>query len=223
METLLFFLQILPYLIGGVIITLELTVLSFIIGFILGILIAAARVIGPNPLPALSKLYIEIFRGTPLLIQLLFIYFGLPQIGIKLNPFTASVIAIGLNSGAYQAEILRTAIKSIPEEQYMSASSLNLTIIQTYRYIVLPQSLRIAIPALVNEIVALIKYSSLASVIGLSELTRRGEYMVAYTFKALEVYFIVAILYLALCLLVSQLSSYIERKYSIPGYRRAII
>jgi polar amino acid transport system permease protein len=91
------------------------------------------------------------------------------------------------------------------------------------RFIVLPQSLRIAVPALVNEVVALIKYSSLASVIGLAELTRRGEYMVATTFRALEVYFLVAILYLVLCLSVSQLSAYIERKYSIPGYRRAVI
>lgn len=215
-------LQILPYLMEGIPVTMQLTLLSFALGLALGAVLAAARVFGSKPLSVFSRSYIEFFRGTPLLVQIFFIYFGLPAIGIRLDAFTASVIAIGFNSAAYQAEILRSAIKSIPEEQYLAAESLGMTTVQTYRFIVFPQAIRVATPALVNEFVALIKYTSLASIIGVAELFRRTEYMVSYTFMP-EIYLLAAAIYLAICLPTSQFSKMLETRYAIPGYKRALV
>ncbi|MEM0481906.1 MAG: amino acid ABC transporter permease [Nitrososphaerota archaeon] len=217
-----FLLQILPYLMEGIPVTMQLTLLSFALGLALGAVLAAARVFGSKPLSVFSRSYIEFFRGTPLLVQIFFIYFGLPAIGIRLDAFTASVIAIGFNSAAYQAEILRSAIKSIPEEQYLAAESLGMTTVQTYRFIVFPQAIRVATPALVNEFVALIKYTSLASIIGVAELFRRTEYMVSYTFMP-EIYLLAAAIYLAICLPTSQFSKMLETRYAIPGYKRALV
>ncbi len=214
--------QILPYLLEGIPVTMQLTLLSFALGLALGAVLAAARVFGSKPLSIISRSYIEFFRGTPLLVQIFFIYFGLPTVGIRLDAFTASVIAIGLNSAAYQAEILRSAIKGIPEEQYLAAESLGMTTVQTYRFIIFPQAIRVATPALVNEFVALIKYTSLASIIGVAELFRRTEYMVSYTFMP-EIYLLAAAIYLAICLPTSQFSKMLETRYAIPGYKRALV
>jgi len=155
-----------------------------------------------------------------MLVQLLLIYFGLPSIGIKFDPVTASIITFGLNSAAYQSEILRSSLKSIPESQFLSGESLGMSSLQIYRYIILPQAVRVAVPALVNEFVTLIKESSIASIIGVVELTRRGEYLVATTFRALEVYIAVAIIYFVICFFVSQSTRLLERKFRIPGYER---
>ncbi|MEM3037522.1 MAG: amino acid ABC transporter permease [Nitrososphaerota archaeon] len=217
-----FLFEILPYLAEGIPVTMELTLLSFALGLALGAILAAARVFGSKPLSVVARSYIEFFRGTPLLVQIFFIYFSLPAIGIKLDAFAASIIAIGLNSASYQAEILRSAIKSIPEEQYLSAESLGMTTVQTYRFIIFPQAIRVATPALVNEFVALIKYTSLASIIGVAELFRRTEYMVSYTFMP-EIYLLSAVIYLAICLPTSQFSKMLESRYAIPGYRRALV
>ncbi|RLF15751.1 MAG: amino acid ABC transporter permease [Thermoprotei archaeon] len=212
--------NLIPYLAEGLLMTLQISVLSFFFGLCLATLLTLMRVFGNLPLRTISRAYIEAFRGTPVLVQLLLIYFGLPSIGIKFDPVTAAIITLSLNSAAYQAEILRSSIKAIPETQYLSAESLGMSTFQIYRYVILPQALRTAVPALVNEMVALVKESSLASVIGVVELTRRGEYMVAYTFRALEVYIAVALVYLVVCLALSQLSKVIEAKFRIPGYER---
>jgi len=217
-----FLFEVIPYILEGIPVTLQLTVYSFVLGLALGALLAAARVLARGPLSAISRVYIEFFRGTPLLVQIFFVYFGLPAIGIKLDAFTASVLAIGFNSAAYQAEILRAAIKGIPEEQFLSAESLGMTTGQMYRFIVFPQAIRIATPALVNEFVALVKYTSLASIIGVAELFRKAEYMVAFTFRP-EIYLLAAAIYLAICIPTSQVSKMLEAKYAIPGYRRALV
>ncbi len=217
---LFFIMNLIPYLAEGLLMTLQISVLSFFFGLCLATLLTLMRVFGNLPLRTISRAYIEAFRGTPVLVQLLLIYFGLPSIGIKFDPVTAAIITLSLNSAAYQAEILRSSIKAIPETQYLSAESLGMSTFQIYRYVILPQALRTAVPALVNEMVALVKESSLASVIGVVELTRRGEYMVAYTFRALEVYIAVALVYLVVCLALSQLSKVIEAKFRIPGYER---
>lgn len=218
MEPVLFILNIIPILMQGLAMTLQISVVSFIAGFALAVVLAPAATLAPSPLPLIARGYIEAFRGTPLLVQLLLIYFGLPAIGVKLDAYTACVLAIGLNSAAYQAEILRGAMKSIPQTQVLSAESLGFNMAQTYRHVILPQALRFATPPLVNEFVVLVKESSLASVIGVVELTRRGEYLVAYTFRALEVYIAVALIYLAVCGLAAQATRLLERKFRIPGY-----
>lgn len=222
MEWAFFIISIIPDLIKGLLTTLEISVTSFIMGLALAVMLAPARIFAPRPISLIARGYIELLRGTPLLVQLLLIYFGLPSVGIKLDAYTACILAIGLNSAAYQAEILRGAMKSIPETQFLAAESLGMSTAQAYRYVVLPQALRVAIPALVNEFVTLIKESSLASVIGVVELTRRGEYLVAYTFRALEVYVAVALIYFVVCTLASQATRILEKKLMIPGYERGV-
>lgn len=217
-----FILSILPDLAGGLWVTLEISLTSFALGMALAVVLLPLRVFTPPPFSSLARGYVELFRGTPLLVQLLLIYFGLPSLGVRLDAYAACVLAIGLNSAAYQCEILRSALKGIPELQFLSAESLGFSTLQTYRYVVLPQALRIAVPALLNEVVTLVKESSLASVIGVVELTRRGEYLVAYTFRALEVYVGVALIYLAVCSLASQGARFLESKFRIPGYGREV-
>ena len=219
-EPLSFILSIIPDLARGLWTTLQISLSSFALGMALAVVLLPLRVFAPLPISAIARGYVELFRGTPLLVQLLLIYFGLPSLGIKLDAYTACVLAIGLNSAAYQCEILRSAVKGIPEIQFLAAESLGFSTAQTYRYVVLPQALRVAVPALVNELVTLIKESSLASVLGVVELTRRGEYLVAYTFRALEVYTAVALIYLAVCSLASQAARHLEAKFRIPGYER---
>lgn len=210
-----FLVEYLPFISVGILNTMQLSVISFAMGLAIGTLLMALTLTPARPF---TRLYIEPIRGTPLLVQLFVLYFGLPSIGIKLDAFTASILALGLNSGAYQAEIFRSAVKSIPDVQILSAESLGFSQMQTFRHVVLPQALRISIPSLVNEFVTVIKESSLAAVIGIVELTRRGQYVAAYTYRAFEAYLIVALLYFVLCYLFSHGSRILEQKLRIPGY-----
>jgi polar amino acid transport system permease protein len=192
--------------------------LGFILGFILGITLAILRLSNDKILSLISSSYIDLIRGTPLLVQILIIYFGLPSLGIYFDPITAGILAIGLNSGAYQAEIIRSGIKSIPKENIESAQSLGLTEFKIYKFIILPLAIRNVIPALTNELITLIKDSSLVSVIGVAELTRRGEYIIAWTFRPFEVYLLVAMIYFVICYFLSKLSFKLEKKLAIPGF-----
>ena len=207
-------------LIEGLSRTLVLTITSFLLGFIISMVLTTLRFAGGAPLALLSELYINFFRGTPLLVQLLLIFFGLPSIGLRLDAFTASIIAIGMNSGAYQAEIVRVAVKGIPEEQLLVARSMGLSEGSILRHVVLPQAVRNAIPGFTNEIVILLKQSSLASVIGVMELTRVGEYMTSATFRALEAYLLVALVYLAVSYVFFKLLRRTEKTLAIPGFER---
>lgn len=204
----------------GLEMTLVITILSFTLGFAISMTLSFVRFLAPQPVRAIAEAYIAFFRGTPLLVQILMLYFGLPSVGIRLDAFTAATLAIGLNSGAYQAEILRSTIKGIHEEQLLVAKSLGLSDTQTMRYVVLPQAIRNAIPALTNEFVILLKESALASVIGVMELTRVGEYMTAATFRALEAYMLVALIYLGVSYLFMKTARRAERALAIPGFER---
>jgi len=219
MDSVFFIVRTLFFLLQGLWNTLYISSTAFVIGFFLAITMTPLRTFAKEITEPFIAAYIEVFRGTPLLVQLLFIYFGLPALGVKLDPVTAGIVALGLNSAAYQAEIFRSALKAIPEEQVLAAESLGMSTLQTYRYVVLPQAFRVAIPSLINEAVTLIKDSSLASVIGVVELTRRGEYLVAITFKPLEVFLAVALVYFIICYTISKTSKVFEKKLKIPGYR----
>ena len=221
LEIINFIFSIIPYLLEGLVLTLEIGFLSFALGFIIGIITGICRVSNNKFLKFVSTVYVEVIRGTPLLVQILFTYFGLPFIGIKLPPLLTGILVIGINSGAYQAEIVRAGIQSIPSGQLEAAKALGMNYFQIMRYVILPQALRNIIPALVNELVTLIKDSSLVSVIGEPELTRRGEYIVSRTFRPFEVFSTVAILYLIVCFLTSKISRLIEKKVRIPGYIKA--
>jgi polar amino acid transport system permease protein len=168
--------------------------------------------------------YAEAFQDTPLLVQIFIIYFGiggyLKSYGIDIDPFTAGVIALGLNGAAY-----RSAVQAIPLKQYLTAEAYALTKTQTFRHIILPQALRIAIPALMNELVLLIKDSSLVAVgVTPPDIFRRADYYSASKFAYFEAYLAVTTVYFALYYAMVKLSHFIERKYAIPGYlRRGII
>ncbi|RLE55659.1 MAG: amino acid ABC transporter permease [Thermoprotei archaeon] len=222
MNTLQLFTQVFPYLVKGANYTLLISLSGFGIGFVIGTVLTMCRLLGSRLVSAIASAYIEFFRGTPLLVQLLFIYFGLPSIGIKLNPLSACIIALGLNSGAYQAEILRSVLQALPRDQLEASLVDGLSRYQAYMKVLVPQALRNAIPALMNEVVTLIKETSLASIIGVPELTRRAEYMVAWTFRALEIYAMTALIYLLICYTLVKLSHIVEKRYVLPGYLRKV-
>nr|WP_297457687.1 amino acid ABC transporter permease [uncultured Halomonas sp.] len=193
-----------PFLLEGIPWTLLISFGGLAIGFVIGIVFGLLRI---NPIrllrwPAIA--YIEIFRGTPVLVQVLFIFYGLPQIlGGPINALTAGIAAIALNSGAYISEIVRGGVQSIEKGQREAGLSLGLSRGQSFRYIIWPQALRRMIPALGNQGIVSIKDTSLFSVIGVGELVRQGQIYIATTFTALEVYFMVALLYLVITLSLS--------------------
>ncbi|MGC8994142.1 MAG: amino acid ABC transporter permease [Pyrobaculum sp.] len=224
------YLEALQYVVLGIPTTMSLALLSFVIGLVLGSMLLLVRFFLPKPLPWLASAYVEAFRGTPLLVQIFIVYFGvggyLKSYGINIDPFTAGVIALGLNSAAYQAEIFRSAVQAIPMEQYLTAEAYAFTKTQTFRHIIMPQALRIALPALMNELVLLIKDSSLVAVIGVTppDIFRRADYYSASKFAYFEAYMAAATIYFVICYTMVKISHLIERKYAIPGYlRRGII
>lgn len=201
----------------GLQITLLLTFISLACGFALGIILALARVYGVKPISWLSSGYIEIIRGTPLLVQLFIFYYGLSSIGFKIDPITAALLGLSLNSAAYQAEYIRGSIQSIPSGQMIAARTLGMNKISSIRSIILPQALRISIPAWSNELIYLLKYSSLAYIIRVVELTAAGKFIAAETFRHIEVFLMIALIYVALTIVFTEILDRFEEKISIPG------
>ena len=206
-----------PLLLEGIKNTLLLTIVSFTIGFVLGLPTAVTRVYAPRPLRWLAAIYVELIRGTPMIVQLFLVYFALPQLGITLDPLTAAFLGMGINSGAYQAEYFRSAIGAVSRGQWEAALSIGMTKMQTIRYVVLPQALRTVIPAWTNELVYLLKYSSIAYFITVMELVYAGKIIGTRTFKYLEVYVIISIIYLVFAILFMKISRKIEEHVAIPG------
>ncbi|HKJ95837.1 MAG TPA: amino acid ABC transporter permease [Gammaproteobacteria bacterium] len=202
-----------PYLLKGVPYTLLISFGGLAIGFVIGIFFGLLSI---NPLrvfrwPGVS--YIEIFRGTPVLVQVLFIFYGLPQVlGGPINALTAGIAAIALNSGAYISEIVRGAVQSIDRGQREAGVSLGLSRSQTFWYVIWPQAFRRMIPPLGNQAIVSIKDTSLFSVIGVGELVRQGQVYIATTFTALEVYLMVAVMYLIITLSLSFCLRLLERR-----------
>jgi polar amino acid transport system permease protein len=207
----------LPNLLDGLYITLILTFISLLVGLILGIGLALGRVYGNKIISAICIGYIEIIRGTPLLVQLFIIYFGLPSVGIILSPIDAALIGLSLNSGAYQAEYLRGSIQSIPSGQMIAARTIGMNRLQSIKNIVLPQALRISIPAWSNELIYLLKYTSIVYIITVSELTAEGMFIAARTFKFIEIFAIIAVIYLVLTIIFTAIIEQFEKKLRIPG------
>ncbi|MAM57250.1 MAG: nickel transporter [Salinicola sp.] len=203
----------LPFLLKGLPYTLLISFAGLAIGFVIGIVFGLMR-IGPSRWirwPAV--VYVEVFRGTPVLVQVLFIFYGLPTLlGGPIDALTAGIAAIALNAGAYISEIVRGGVQSIERGQREAGLSLGLSAPQTFRYVIWPQALRRMIPALGNQGIVSIKDTSLFSVIGVGELVRQGQVYIANTFTALEVYFMIALLYLAITLSLSLALSLLERK-----------
>lgn len=205
-----------PALLAGAGLTVELAILSVSIGLVIGSLAGIARVSHSAAIKAIAAVYVDFIRGTPLLVQLFLVYFGLPSlIGRPVPPFAAAITAMSINSGAYIAEIVRAGIQSIDRGQTEAARSLGLTAGQSMRYVIFPQAIRRIIPPLGNEFIAMLKDSSLVSVIALEELLRKGQVVITRTFRPFEVYMVVAIIYLIMTLAISRLVSWSERKLRV--------
>ena len=206
-----------PPVLEGALVTLKLIALSIPLGLISGILIAVGRVYGNKLISSFCTIYTLFFRGTPLLVQLFILYFGFPSIGIFFSPFTAAVIGFILCSGAYHSEYIRGAIQSIKEGQMMAAEALGMTRANAILYIILPQALRRAIPGCSNEIIYLIKYSSLAFMVTCVELTGAGKIIASRYFAYTEVFLVVGAIYLLMVSVVTKTLNMLEKKLEIPG------
>lgn len=185
----------LPLLLDALVMTLFLGVTAFVIGCGIGLLVALARLFGARPLRLLAVAYVSVLRGTPLLVQLLLIYFGLPQFGIILEPVPAAVIALSLHAGAYLSENFRAGILAVDKGQWEAAYALGMPFPKAFRRVALPQAARIATPPVGSRFIALIKDTSLASVVTVVELTSVAESIGASTFRYLEMFVIVAVVY----------------------------
>ncbi|MDD3114995.1 MAG: amino acid ABC transporter permease [Anaerovibrio sp.] len=202
-----------PLLVVGAGITIQITAISVGLGLIIGMFVGIARISQVKLLRALAAVYIDFLRGTPLLVQIFLIYFALPVVlGQRVDPFLAAITACGINSGAYIAEIFRAGIQAIDAGQMEAGRSLGMTWPQTMRHIIVPQAFKNIIPPLGNEFIALLKDSSLVSVIGFEELTRRGQLIIARTYGSLEIWICVAIIYLVMTLTISRLVAYLEKR-----------
>ena len=207
--------QSLPQLlIGAIQFTVPLALLSFAIGLVLAFVAAMVRLFGPAPLVALVRFYIWLVRGTPLLVQLFVIFYGLPSVGVVLEPLTAALIGFSLNVGAYNAEVMRGAIESVPKGQWDAAYSLAMTRAQALRRTVLPQAARVAVPPLAKSFISLVKDTSLAAVITVPEVFQAAQRIASVTYEPLVLYVEAALLYLVLCAFLSSAQTRLERHFS---------
>jgi len=210
----------LPLLLSGALITIEITALAVGIGFFIGLCVGVARLSQVKLLKYMAIVYADTIRGTPLLIQIFLIYFALPMIiGRQIDPFAAAVVACSINSGAYVSEIFRAGIQAIDKGQMEAARSLGLSWWQAMRFVVLPQAFSKILPPLGNEFIAMLKDTSLVSVIGFEELTRRGQLIIAKTYGSFEIWSTVALIYLVMTVSISQLVAFLEKRNSIHDQR----
>lgn len=205
----------LPLLLAGASVTIEITAIAVGLGFIFGLITSVCRLSGVKILQVIAVCYVNIIRGTPMLVQIFLIYFALPMvIGERINPFVAAVAACSINSGAYVSEIFRAGIQSVDKGQMEAGRSLGLSWMQTMRYVILPQAFKHVIPPLGNEFISMTKETSLVSVIGFEELTRRGQLIIAKTYGSFEIWLTVAAIYLVMTLTIARLVSYLERRFA---------
>ena len=208
--------QAMPLLLTGAAVTVKITALSVFLGILIGLFVGIARISTYKIVHLAAAVYVDFLRGTPLLVQIFLVYFALPVLtGQRIDPFIAAIAACSINSSAYVAEIFRAGIQSIDAGQMEAGRSLGMTWTQTMRYIIVPQAARRVIPPLGNEFIALLKDSSLVSVIGFEELTRRGQLIIARTYASLEIWICVAIIYLVMTVSISRLVAWLERRYKI--------
>lgn len=214
-EFLELWIQSLPRLLRAAIeVTVPLSLISFAIALVIAVLVALVRLYGPVPLKALAWAYVQVFRGTPLVVQLFIVYFGLPSVGIALDAFPAAVVTLALNTGAYASEAVRASILSIPRGQFEAAQTLNLSRATTFRKVVAPQAMRIVLPPLANDFIDLVKGTSLVFAITLIDLFQVGRQIAGSTFEPMVMYTLVALIYLAMVSLLSLGQNVLEKKVS---------
>jgi polar amino acid transport system permease protein len=209
--------NIFPTLVQGTLVTLRIAVVSLLLGVVLGLPTGVARVYGPPWLQRLARGYITLFQGTPLLIQLFLVYYGLPDLGITFDRLTAAFITLGLNSGAYQAEYLRGALQSVGQEQMTAARAIGMSKWQAIRSIVLPQALRLVLPAWSNEVIAMLKNTAVVYVIAILDLMGQAKALNSDFFAPIPIYMTVAVFYIVLVGATYLLLRQLERRVQIPG------
>lgn len=210
--------RVMPTLNEGVVISVQLIIPSVALGLLFGILIGALRVYGGRGVQVTANAYAAIFRGTPLVCQLLFLYYGLPNIGIYLEPYGAAVLGFALCSAAYHSEYIRGGLLATRRGQHLAAQALGFSTLQSMLSIVVPQAVRRALPGCGNEIVYLIKYSSLAYIVTCMELTGHGKTLAAQTFRFSEVFLVVGVYYLVIVTIATFLLRKLEDRLRIPGF-----
>ncbi|MFT8322546.1 MAG: amino acid ABC transporter permease [Bacillus sp. (in: firmicutes)] len=212
-----FSMKYLPYLMQGALVTVKVAAISIILGSLLGIIIGMGRVSSISILCKISRFYIWVIRGTPLLLQLFAIHFALPTLNAALTfpPFVSAVIALTINSSAYIAEIARGAIESIHKGQMEAARSLGFNYRQSMHFIIIPQAFRRMLPPLGNECISLIKESSLVSTIALYDLLRTGQQIISSTYRYIEIFVLVGLIYLLLTTIMGYIVGKIEKSVSV--------
>ncbi|MGG3914794.1 amino acid ABC transporter permease [Rossellomorea vietnamensis] len=204
--------SLLPMLEGALYYSIPLTLISFALGMILAVLTALARLSNISILRGIARFYVSAIRGTPLLVQLFIIFYGLPTLGIKFDPFPSAIIAFSLNKGAYSSEIVRAAIQSIPKGQWEAGYSIGMTYSQALKRIILPQATRVSIPPLANSFISLVKDTSLASLILVTEMFRKAQEIAATNYEFLLMYMEAAVLYWIICFILSIIQGRIENR-----------
>lgn len=201
-----------PLLSAGLIFTVPLTLITFVLGIVLGLSVALARLYGPAPLVMLVRFYVWLIRGTPLLVQLYLIFYGLPSAGIVLDAFTAAVIGFTLNIGAYSSEIIRATLAAIPKGQWEAAYSIGMNWPQVMWRVILPQAARIAVPPLSNTFISLVKDTSLAAAVTVPELFQAAQRLASVTYEPLILYVETALIYLLFSSVLSTLQDKLEQR-----------
>ncbi|PLS05811.1 amino acid ABC transporter permease [Neobacillus cucumis] len=205
-----------PILLNGLKVTLYIFVIAIILGFIIGLVMALLRLAPIKILNWIAKIYVDAIRGTPFIVQLFFIYFGVNSLHlISLNSTTAGIITVAINAGAYFAEIIRAGIQSIDKGQTEAARSIGFTGAQTMRYVVLPQAFRRMLPTITNQSIISLKDTSLLSVIGIADLTQQGQIQASATFEAFKIWLAVGVIYFIIIYLLTLLANFVERRIQV--------
>lgn len=207
--------EMFPVLLKGSLLTIELTIISVVCGTLIGIITALLKLSKNKFMAGVAGFYTWIFRGTPMLLQLIAFYYVLPFLGVQLSPFLTAIIGLSLNSGAYMAEIIRGGILSVDKGQFEACKSLGFTYLDTMKRVILPQTFKIIIPSVGNEFITMLKDTSLVSTITMSEVMRKAQILSASTFRPMEAFFIAGCLYLLMTTIFTTVFSHYEKKLSV--------
>jgi cystine transport system permease protein len=207
-------------LLPGLRVTIPLTLISFVLSLIIGTITALVQFANIRFLKTLARFYIWVIRGTPLLIQLFVVFYGLPNVGIVIDPLPAAIIVFSINEGAYSAETIRGALESIPKGQIEAGYCCGLNFLQVMWHIVLPQAFRVAFPSLANSLIAMVKNTSLAANITVMEMFMVTQQIVARTYQALALYLELAFIYLMISTILTKLQTYLEGRFNERGIQR---
>lgn len=221
METEFFTNQLIPVLNRGLVMSIKLIIPSGLFGLMLGIVVGTLRVFGHPAVRRAANGFATVFRGTPLVVQLFLLYFGLPNLGIYLDAYTAAVVGFILCSSAYHSEYIRGSLLSIKKGQLLAAQSMGFSTFKTMLNIIVPQAVRRALPGCGNEIIYLIKYSSLAYIITCIELTGEGKIIATRTFRYTEVFLVIGFYYLVMVTIATLILQKLEQRFKIPGFGKA--